>query len=524
MESEAGTAVAVAVNFSGGPTDPGREPEGTGNVVVLRAATPPGGLGAVAPPPSWKLRRVLLAADAAAASTAWALVLAAGGAPELSPTGRVAVVTSLTVLTLSLLHLHQLYLARICRVRAVEVSRLARVAILAAAIAYLVAGRLPVELTAAWAVRGAVFSFLGLAFARSVYSSWLKRLRSQGQASRPVVIVGDNEEGAHLRRHFERHPELGMSIVATVAYADGVLMALQRHHADSVVIAVSAFGTTELNNLSRRLLDAGVHVHISCGLAGVDHRRLRQVPLAHEPLFYLERLAISRTQMVLSRALDIVGSAVGLVLAAPVVAVAAILIKAHDRGPVLFRQERIGRDGRPFMLLKLRTMVPDAESRLASMQANNHRDGPLFKAVNDSRVTRVGRVLRATSVDELPQLVNVFLGSMSLVGPRPALAHEVEQFDAELLKRLRVRPGMTGLWQVEARHDPSFESYRTLDLFYLENWSLELDLVILLGTVKVLVGQALRDMSKQLPSALPARESLGSVEIEAGPTAAPVRW
>jgi lipopolysaccharide/colanic/teichoic acid biosynthesis glycosyltransferase len=142
-------------------------------------------------------------------------------------------------------------------------------------------------------------------------------------------------------------------------------------------------------------------------------------------------------------------------------------------------------------------MVPNAESRLREVQESNFRDGPLFKSADDSRVTRVGRFLRATSIDELPQLMNVLLGSMSLVGPRPALPGEVASFDAELLNRLKVKPGITGLWQVEARHDPSFESYRKLDLFYIENWSLELDLVILLATAKGLLGQALRDLRQQ---------------------------
>ena len=511
-----GAAVTTAVRSSGvssGPDGPNGEIE---SAAALRRVESAVGLSGLASPPQRKLRRALVATDAAASSTSWALVLAAsGGARDhLGPV--TWLVAGLTLLTLGLLHFHQLYLARICRVRAVEVSRLARVVALVGGIVFLLSGRLPTELTGALVIKGASFSFLALAVARSAYASWLKRLRSHGLATRPVVIVGDNEEGLHLQRHFEQHPELGLFVVALAARADEVPLMLQKHRADSVVIAVSALGKTDLNLLTRRLLDAGVHVHLSCGLAGVDHRRLRQVPLAHEPLFYLERPVISSTQRVLSRALDIVGSVVGLLLTAPVMAVSAVLIKTHDHGPVVFRQERVGRDGRPFVLFKLRTMVPDAESRLDSVEATNHRDGPLFKSANDSRVTPVGRFLRATSIDELPQLVNVLRGSMSLVGPRPALAREVEKFDDELLNRLKVKPGITGLWQVEARHDPSFESYRRLDLFDLENWSLELDLVILLSTAKGLLGQAFRDMKKQLPSPLPVRGP--GVGIEAAPS------
>ena len=153
---------------------------------------------------------------------------------------------------------------------------------------------------------------------------------------------------------------------------------------------------------------------------------------------------------------------------------------------MLFRQRRVGRDGVEFEMLKFRSMCVDAEARLAALKlVGNDRTGPLFKLDGiDPRVTRIGRFLRASSLDELPQLLNVLRGDMSLVGPRPALAAEVAEFPADLNARHRVRPGITGLWQVEARDNPSFEAYRRLDLFYVENWSLVLDLVILLGTVE----------------------------------------
>ena len=173
-------------------------------------------------------------------------------------------------------------------------------------------------------------------------------------------------------------------------------------------------------------------------------------------------------------------------------AVAALAIKLDDGGPVLYRQERVGRDGRRFKVLKLRTMVPDASAQLEHLAARNERNGPLFKLSLDPRVTRVGRFLRSTSIDELPQLVNVVRGDMSLVGPRPALPSELERFDHELRKRISVPPGLTGLWQVEARDNPSFHTYRRLDLFYVDNWSLAMDLAIIAGTVWVVVERAAR--------------------------------
>lgn len=198
--------------------------------------------------------------------------------------------------------------------------------------------------------------------------------------------------------------------------------------------------------------------------------------------------AAGRSQGVLKRAVDVALGLVLLVIFLPVMLVAALAIKLNDGGPVLFRQERVGKDGARFVLYKFRTMIRDAERHQETLRSWNQRDGgPLFKLAHDPRVTRVGRFLRASSIDELPQLVNVLTGSMSLVGPRPATPREVAQFDVQLLTRLAVLPGITGLWQIKGRDDPSFETYRRLDLFYVANRSLLLDLVILVGTVQVVL-------------------------------------
>jgi lipopolysaccharide/colanic/teichoic acid biosynthesis glycosyltransferase len=175
-----------------------------------------------------------------------------------------------------------------------------------------------------------------------------------------------------------------------------------------------------------------------------------------------------------------------------VVGLAAIAIKLDSRGSIIYRQTRIGRGGRPFPMYKLRTMVTAADKQLEELAAQNDRtDGPLFKLDHDPRVTRVGRLLRATSIDELPQLWCVLIGTMSLVGPRPPLADEVEHFDLELQSRFDVTPGITGLWQVEARDNPSFHVYRRYDLFYVENWSVRLDFAILIRTFEAVVTRAI---------------------------------
>lgn len=190
---------------------------------------------------------------------------------------------------------------------------------------------------------------------------------------------------------------------------------------------------------------------------------------------------------VAKRALDLGLAVIGLVVLAPVLAMVSAVILVADGSPVLFRQTRVGLGGRPFTMLKFRTMVPDAEARLDDVAHQNERHGPLFKAGDDPRVTRVGRVLRHTSLDELPQLWNVLVGTMSLVGPRPALYPEREQFPAELLARESMPPGISGLWQLDGRTDPDFGKYTELDLRYVAEWSLWLDLTILVRTPVVVV-------------------------------------
>jgi exopolysaccharide biosynthesis polyprenyl glycosylphosphotransferase len=187
-------------------------------------------------------------------------------------------------------------------------------------------------------------------------------------------------------------------------------------------------------------------------------------------------------QAIAKRALDVVVAAVALLLVAPVLLVLVVAVR-RDGGPALFRQERVGKDGVRFTVLKLRTMVVDAEARVAELRERNEADGPLFKLRDDPRVTPIGRLLRKTSLDELPQLLNVLRGEMSLVGPRPALPSEVEEWDDELHARLDVKPGITGRWQVSGRSDADFATYRRLDLSYVEEWSLLVDLAILLRTI-----------------------------------------
>jgi exopolysaccharide biosynthesis polyprenyl glycosylphosphotransferase len=188
------------------------------------------------------------------------------------------------------------------------------------------------------------------------------------------------------------------------------------------------------------------------------------------------------TARAMKRVIDVVGASIALLVFAPVIGIAALAIRLGSPGPVLFRQTRLGLNGRPFQLLKLRSMVEDAEARWPELIARNEVSGPVFKVRNDPRVTRVGRILRSFSLDELPQLWNVLRGEMSLVGPRPPLPHEVDRYESRDRRRLSVRPGITCVWQISGRSQVQFADWIEMDLYYIDHWSLLLDLWILLRT------------------------------------------
>jgi exopolysaccharide biosynthesis polyprenyl glycosylphosphotransferase len=289
--------------------------------------------------------------------------------------------------------------------------------------------------------------------------------------------------------------------VAWKGNLDEVVDVVRETAAAGVVLGVNGLPSDTVNETLQRLSVAGIPVHVSAGLTGVSRSRLQAVPLAHEPIVMVRPPAHARWQHLAKRALDLVVASILLVLTSPVLAVCAVLIKAHDRGPVLFKQVRIGKDGKPFTVFKLRTMEVDAESRLSELRHKNERTGPLFKVADDPRVTPIGGLLRNTALDELPQLLNVLTGTMSVVGPRPALPAETASFDDELQRRHLVRPGVTGMWQVEANHKASFEEYRRLDLYYVDNWSVALDLAIIIDTIPAVARRAVRALRRSAPSA-----------------------
>ena len=458
-----------------------------------------------------RLKLVLVATDlgmAAAAWTSWSLVVDVAPAGVLEGRLRLALVaTVLTVAAVGALHL---YRARVCAVHALEIAGIAKATGLVAIA--LVAGRqlLDVEVTPVAVAGGTVLSFVSLLVGRRAFRGWLARRRRRGLNLRPVVVVGTNEEGRALVAMLRRNPEAGYEVVGLLGDRHGVANTgvvpwlgnaphaaevVRRLGANGAFFAASALAPHQLNESVRELMAEGRHVHLSNSLRGIAARRVRLQPISREMMFYLEPARLRRWEEVTKRAIDLTLAGLGLVVGSPVLLACALAVRLHDGGSPFFRQVRVGRGGAHFTLLKLRTMVPDAEKQVVELGAQNQRDGILFKLDDDPRVTPVGRLLRATSLDELPQLINVLRGEMSLVGPRPALPSEVAQFDERLLARHQVTPGVTGLWQVEAREVPGLGAYTRLDLFYVENWSVLLDLAILVATLSAVVTRAVRVLS-----------------------------
>lgn len=335
----------------------------------------------------------------------------------------------------------------------------------------------------------------------------LSRAWAAGRCLRRVLVVGHERSVGAMARQLRHERYHGMDVVAACLPArpddaalptrvagtaipvygafDQVAIAARYVGADGVVVlACPELDGPELRRLAWQLEQDDVDLIVASALLDVGGERTTLRPVDGLPMLHVEHPRLTGGRRVVKELVDRVGAALALVALAPLLAGIAISIKLDrdGRGPVLFRQTRVGRDGAEFPIWKFRTMHPDAETRRSELQAPGSGNGVLFKLRDDPRVTRSGRWLRRFSLDELPQLVNVVRGEMSLVGPRPPLPDEVARYPSDMRRRLRVKPGMTGLWQVSGRADLSWEDSVRLDLQYVENWSLTSDLVIMLRT------------------------------------------
>jgi exopolysaccharide biosynthesis polyprenyl glycosylphosphotransferase len=332
----------------------------------------------------------------------------------------------------------------------------------------------------------------------------LHRQRTAGNCLISVVAVGHEAAVADLVKELGRDRYHGLTVVgACVAHQsecdevaevpvygglDDVTAAVRAFGADTVaVLACPEMDGVRLRSLAWELEKTGTDLCVSPALLDVAGPRTTIRPTAGLTLLHVDHPQLEGIRLVIKDLFDRFVAGAALIMLAPLMAVLALTIWLHDRGPALFTQTRVGKDGRVFKIFKFRTMVVDAEEQKAQLMARNDFDGVLFKLRNDPRITAVGAYLRRWSIDELPQLVNVLFGQMSLVGPRPAIPEEVAEYAEHVRRRLVVKPGLTGLWQVSGRSDLSWDESVRLDLRYVENWSFALDLQIMWKTLSALV-------------------------------------
>ncbi len=348
---------------------------------------------------------------------------------------------------------------------------------------------------------GLVTVTLGLR--RLAYRVLINRRFERGVGTRNVLIVGTGPEAQALRHHLVMFRHLGYTFRGfiespdpssdhatrssdVVGTLDSMFEYVREHFVDEIFFASSCDRRIVLDVLAQartKGVDLSVVLDLYNGLPSTPIEYIGQFPTIP-----LHSRNVPEIALLLKRTVDILFSSLALVVLSPVLLAIAVAIKLDSSGPIFYFSERIGKKGRIFRCTKFRTMVRDAEKRRAELMHMNERDGILFKISNDPRITRLGRFLRRYSLDELPQFFNVLRGDMSIVGPRPPIGSEVREYQLSDLRRLDVTPGITGLWQVSARKDPSFNNYISLDVAYINNWSLWLDLKIIVRTIAVVFG------------------------------------
>jgi exopolysaccharide biosynthesis polyprenyl glycosylphosphotransferase len=338
---------------------------------------------------------------------------------------------------------------------------------------------------------------------RLVWRYIVYRRYERGMEARNIVVVGTGRVGQALRHHVEGIRHLGYTFKGYIHIPgmdndsgvkasdilgnfDDVLEIARLHFVDEIFLC-SPVEPGRVKQLVEQARDVSVDIRVVPELYDGLAWNSPVEYIGQFPTISLHRNDVPVIGLMMKRVVDILLASAALTLLSPLLLIIAIAVKLDSKGPIFYGSERIGKKGRTFRCFKFRTMVPDAEKRRAEILHMNERDSVLFKVANDPRITRVGRTLRKYSLDEIPQFINVVRGDMSLVGPRPPIASEVKKYQLNHLRRLDVTPGITGLWQVQARQDPSFDSYISLDTAYVENWSLWLDFKIMVRTFAVVI-------------------------------------
>ena len=358
----------------------------------------------------------------------------------------------------------------------------------------------------------AIFIYAGLlaiailGVSRLLKVALYRRLRRQGIGTKQVLIIGAGEVARTVMRTMVANRDWGFEIVGflddhptkgetdigrfkALGGVDNLAIVLQDEAIDEVIITLPWQYHRKIMSIMNHCERENVRVRIVPDLFQITLSQMQVDEFAGIPMIGVKDVGIGGFSLLLKRGIDVVLSAIALVLASPLMGLIALIIKMDSPGPVIFAQERVGKMGRPFMVYKFRSMVQDAEDQKRTLEAFNEADGPLFKIKDDPRTTRLGRQLRRFSLDELPQCYNVLRGEMSLIGPRPGLPSEVAKYQEWQKRRLEVSPGITGLWQISGRSDLTFDEMTLLDIYYIENWSPALDAKILLQTIpRVLFG------------------------------------
>jgi exopolysaccharide biosynthesis polyprenyl glycosylphosphotransferase len=345
----------------------------------------------------------------------------------------------------------------------------------------------------------------------TVASRWVLResfsiARARGMNSRFMLVVGTGPEASAFADRIEQHREMGLHVVGHLSVGetewsivhgrpilgtiDDIEDVLHGRVIDEIAICLPAADLALVEPIARLGEEEGRIVRIPASETRLTLPGARVEDFDGQPVLSLVYGPDRTVALIVKRVADILVSIVALVVLSPLLAAVALWVRVRDGAPVLFRQTRVGLHGRAFRIVKYRTMVPDAEARLEELQARNEIQGQAFKLTDDPRVSGTGRFLRAASLDELPQFWNVLRGDMSLVGPRPPLPEEVEGYDLWHRRRLSMKPGITGLWQVAARREAEFDRWVRMDLEYIDRWSLWLDLKIIARTIPAIVSQS----------------------------------
>lgn len=488
--------------------DDERLPEWAGLSVVQRYQSSVGGLhdGSLRPDRPSVLapyRARLIFTDAVVVTVAFAvglLVSSRASTWAIDPTLAIyGTPVMIALLWLAMLALRGSYDQRIIGLGTEEIRRVVSATLytfaFVAGLSYLIRA----DISRAYAFVSLPLGLLLIVIGRFAWRGWLYRQRGRQAFQNATLIVGSGPASNELAERLERDAYAGYRVAGSYAapatsvdglddWLAGLASAVDELDVEAIAIAPSETITSEtIRQIAWQLEGRPVDLLIAPAMLDISGPRLSVRPAAGLPLLHLDEASLTRPQRFAKRALDLVGALTMIVVLSPVMVASALAVRLSSRGPVIFRQTRIGRAGKPFMMLKFRTMVQNADELREHLRIEHDLEAPMFKLVADPRITKPGRFLRRWSLDELPQLFNVAGGSMSLVGPRPHPLDDVNRYELAAFRRLALKPGLTGLWQVEGRSDLDWAEALQLDLYYVESWSLSGDVVLLARTVRAVI-------------------------------------